>query len=58
MPCLAGGRPVVSDVSAVAVVEGTTVVMGPPVMRVSVGASRARAMSCSQPRPSSTSSTV
>src|SRR5581483_2568386 len=35
-PCWHGGRPVVSDVSAVDVVVGATDVMGPPVIDASV----------------------
>jgi hypothetical protein len=46
------------EVSAVAVVDGATVVIGPPVNERSVGASARRASSCSHPSPSSTSSTT
>src|SRR5438874_10819694 len=58
MPWRAGGSPVVSEVSAVAVVDGATVVMGPPVIEQSVGARWARASSCSHPRPSMVSRTT
>src|ERR687897_834352 len=54
MPCSPGGSPVVIDVSAVDVVDGATVVMAPPAMSDSVGASARRDSSCSQPMPSST----
>ena len=46
------------DVRAVAVVDGTTLAMGPPAMPQSVGASSRRACSWSQPSPSSTRSTT
>jgi hypothetical protein len=49
---------VVSDVSAVAVVDGATVVIGPPVIEDSVGANCRRAQSCSHPRPSRVSRTT
>jgi hypothetical protein len=38
MPWTEGGEPVVSDVRAVAVVVGTTEVIGPPVAAAKVGA--------------------
>ena len=57
-PCSPGGRPVVIDVSAVAVVVGATVRIGPPSSAASVGAIGRRSCSWSQPRPSSTSSTT
>ena len=37
MPCAAGATPTVSDVKAVAVVLGTTEVIGPPAMRRQLG---------------------
>ena len=37
MPCCAGGSPVVIDVSAAGVVDGTTVVIGPPAIAASSG---------------------
>ena len=58
MPCTAGGDPVVSEVRAVAVVVGTTEVIGPPAAPASVGRRRPDACSCSQPSPSSTSRTT
>ena len=58
MPCSPGARPVVIDVSAAAVVDGTIVVIGPPAIEHSVGARERRSWSCSQPSPSSTSSTT
>ena len=50
--------PVAIDVSAVDVVDGATVRIGPPSIAQSVGARFARDSSCSQPKPSSTSSTT
>ena len=44
-PCSPGVSPVVMEVSAVAVVVGATVVMGPPASPASVGATSRR--SCS-----------
>jgi hypothetical protein len=40
------------------VVEGATVVTGPPAMAASVGARSSRSWSCSQPSPSTTNSTT
>ena len=57
-PCSAGGRPVTSDVSALAVVLGATEVIVPPTPDAKVGASASRARSCSEPRPSRTRSTT
>ena len=57
-PCWEGARPVESDVSAAAVVDGTTVVMGPPSIAPSRGRSARWVSSAFQPRPSSTSSTT
>ncbi|MFT3854829.1 MAG: hypothetical protein QM733_19145 [Ilumatobacteraceae bacterium] len=48
----------VIDVSAVAVVDGATVVIARPVIVASVGASAVRSRSWCQPSPSSTSSTT
>ena len=53
-----GGSPVVIDVSAAGVVDGTTVVTGPPENARSSGSWSGKACRASQPRPSSTSSTV
>ena len=55
---LPGGRPVVSEVSAVAVVDGATVVIDRPSIAAMVGTVDSRACSCSQPRPSTTNSTT
>jgi hypothetical protein len=58
MPCSAGARPVVNDVSAVVVVDGTTVLIGPPVSPDTVGiTSRWSSTSC-QPKPSIINSTT
>ena len=57
-PCSPGVRPVVIDVSAVAVVVGATVVIGPPAIAARVGARCRRACSCSHPSPSTTNSTT
>ena len=57
-PCSPGVRPVAMLVRAVAVVEGETLVMGPPAMVHSVGARAVRSWSWSQPRPSRTRSTT
>ena len=53
-PCSAGVSPVAIELSAVAVVVGATVEIGPPAIEASVGASSRRSCSCSQPSPSST----
>src|SRR5438128_1351293 len=58
IPCCAGASPVAIDVSAVAVVEGTTVVIGPPVMLVRVGNNAACSCTAAQPKPSRTSRTT
>src|SRR5207249_12071361 len=57
-PCRAGGTPVAIDVSAAAVVDGTTDEIGPPVMPASVVADATRSRSCAQPSPSSTRRTT
>jgi hypothetical protein len=49
---------VVSEVIAVAVVDGATVVIGPPAMAMRFGARWRRSWSCSHPRPSMASRTV
>ena len=58
MPWRDGGSPVVIEVSAAGVVDGTTVVIGPPGEARSSGSRSGKAWSASQPRPSSTRSTV
>ena len=58
MPCSAGVNPVTAEVSAVEVVDGTTVVMGPPSIAASVGARWLRSRSCSHPNPSTSSTTT
>ena len=58
MPCCAGARPVAIDVSAVDVVDGTTVVIAVPSMAASSGRVDGRASTSLAPRPSSTSSTT
>ena len=57
-PCWAGVRPVQIDVSAVAVVDGTTVVIAPPDMPEMVGSRCACSWSAFHPSPSRTSSTT
>ncbi len=57
IPCRDGGRPVVIEVSAAGVVDGTTVVIGPPAKAPSSGNASGKRARASQPRPSSTSST-
>ena len=57
-PCSAGGRPVVIDVKALAVVDGATVVIGPPVSFASSGSSSGRPVIASQPSPSMTRTTT
>ena len=52
-PCCAGARPVQIDVSAVAVVDGTTVVILPPCMPAIVGSADACSCRAFQPSPSS-----
>ena len=58
MPCWAGASPVAIDVSAVAVVDGATVVIAPPVIAVSRGITAAWSCNALHPRPSSTSTTT
>ena len=53
-----GVRPVAIEARAEAVVDGTTVVIGPPAIADSVGARWARSRSCSHPSPSITSSST
>ena len=50
-PCSPGVSPVAIEHSAVAVVVGATVVIGPPASDVSTGISAAALLSCSQPEP-------
>ena len=57
-PCSAGVSPVAIELSAVAVVVGATVVIAWPSSADSVGSSDPCSSICSQPRPSSTSSTT
>jgi hypothetical protein len=58
IPWRAGGSPVVIEVRAAGVVDGTTVVTGPPVQAPSSGRRSGWVLNASQPRPSSTSRTV
>ncbi len=58
MPCAAGGAPTVKDVRAVAVVEGTTDVMGPPANAARWGVRWRRSCHWSQPSPSATNNTT
>ena len=57
-PCWAGAMPVAIEVSAAAVVDGMTLVIGPPAISLSSGSAARCASSCAHPRPSSTSSTT
>ena len=52
-----GGSPVVMEVSAAGVVDGTTVVIRPPANAPSSGRASGNREKASQPRPSSTSNT-
>jgi hypothetical protein len=58
MPCSPGGIPVVSEVSAVEVVEGATVVIARPAIAAIVGRPASLACSCSHPSPSTTNRTT
>ena len=58
MPWEAGARPEEIDVRAAAVVDGTTVVIGPPSRRPSSGSRDRAASMARQPNPSSTSRTT
>jgi hypothetical protein len=58
MPWRAGGTPVVIEVSATGVVDGTTVVMAPPAIARSSGTASGWSASAARPRPSSTSRTT
>ena len=58
-PCSPGGRPLAIEVRAVEVVDGATVLIGPPSSTPQiVGASAARGWSCCHPSPSMTRRTV
>ena len=57
-PCWAGAIPVASEVRAAAVVDGLTVVTGPPSIAASSGTWPRCSSSCAQPRPSSTRRTT
>jgi len=58
MPWVAGGAPMVMEVRAAAVVDGATVVIGPPSMAAMVGARPGRSWSWAQPTPSNTNRTT
>ena len=58
MPWRPGAAPVTIEVKAAEVVLGATVVTGPPAIPARVGAASAWAASCSQPKPSMTSTTT
>ncbi len=57
-PCSLGGKPVVIDVSAAAVVDGTTDVTAVPSSARITGSSSGWRSSASHPRPSRTSTTT